>query len=516
VYGETISKTWQWLKTIDGDGAQVNMGIEAAYGQPPTVAELLSSLDSKDMRLYGEDAPILLPAHVDALAQTSPVPTPEPLVELFLHGPSKGVPDVQVVWRADLDEKRPEAWEEIVGLCPPSSPETMPVPINGFRKWFASETEGDDAGSDLPIGVEEYEPKQRRLIRALVWRGDESAVIERARDVKPGQTVILPVSAGGWNEVGHIPDNAMKDLGDRAAFDIRRSVSLRLHSEVMKEWPQAPALKGVLEYASQEGAEPDEMRDRLMTYLAELDADSKPWPYAFLIRWDELRPKLIAYPDREPGYVLEGRRATQPAEGTGRVLLDTHLRHVEAAVEEMASELDPRLKEALMAAAKFHDYGKVDVRYQAWLFGGDLMAPLYAPKPVAKSGIDRLHKQEAVGLPKGFRHELLSLLFAERSEGLEAQARDLALHLVASHHGRCRPFAPVTLDENANCVSYGGISICKRERMESAPWRLDSEVADRFWMLTRRYGWWGLAHMEALLRLADWRASEKENAEVAE
>ena len=121
-----------------------------------------------------------------------------------------------------------------------------------------------------------------------------------------------------------------------------------------------------------------------------------------------------------------------------------------------------------------------------------------------------------MGLPPDFRHELLSLIFAEKSPAIDSETRNLILHLVASHHGRCRPFAPVAPDEAATCVSYGGLSVCKEERLERTPWRLESGVADRFWRLTRKYGWWGLAYLEALLRLADWRASENEDAEVEE
>ena len=111
------------------------------------------------------------------------------------------------------------------------------------------------------------------------------------------------------------------------------------------------------------------------------------------------------------------------------------------------------------------------------------------------------------GYPKGARHELMSAaLLAPHAEDAGDVDFDLLLHLVASHHGRCRPFAPVVEDTDPVEVRCGNW----RARSDHGLERLGSGVSERFWRLTRRYGWYGLAFLEAVLRLADHRESEAE------
>ena len=130
---------------------------------------------------------------------------------------------------------------------------------------------------------------------------------------------------------------------------------------------------------------------------------------------------------------------------------------------------------------------------------------------------DRKQSEEArqrAAYPRGERHELSSVRLLEQTEGAldESADRELVLHLVGAHHGHCRPFAPamdspedVPVEVTVDGRTYRGST---RHGMA----RLDSGAADRFWALTYRYGWWGLAWLEALVRLADHRASERGNA----
>ncbi|HMV40339.1 MAG TPA: CRISPR-associated endonuclease Cas3'', partial [Plasticicumulans sp.] len=139
----------------------------------------------------------------------------------------------------------------------------------------------------------------------------------------------------------------------------------------------------------------------------------------------------------------------------------------------------------------------------------------------AKSGsLDRLDRQavasarDLAGYPRGGRHECASVQLLRAYPGLLATAHDpeLVEHLVGSHHGRGRPFLPVIDDPGAATLDASFELFDRRLRLRGPHGleRLDSGWPERFARLQRRYGWWGLAWLEALLRLADHRRSEDE------
>ena len=119
-------------------------------------------------------------------------------------------------------------------------------------------------------------------------------------------------------------------------------------------------------------------------------------------------------------------------------------------------------------------------------------------------------------MPDGFRHEMLSVQIIEHGKRIsgEDQYRALVLHLIAAHHGYARPFAPVVIDPEPPDVTVNGVTLTGRARSVTPSHRIDSGIAQRFWRLTRLYGWWGLAYLEAVLRLADQQASANEDAGV--
>lgn len=154
-----------------------------------------------------------------------------------------------------------------------------------------------------------------------------------------------------------------------------------------------------------------------------------------------------------------------------------------------AMKLPPDLTAMLTIAARLHDEGK---RQIAWQKAANAPADgaIYA-KTRGPFRPERLH---------GYRHEFGSLPVIEQDPDFQKLApdlQDLALHLVAAHHGAARPFIATQGCDDAPPSALVGRA---------------TAVALRFARLQRRWGPWGLAWWEALLRAADQQAS-RENDE---
>ena len=554
VYGSALAATWKWLDERKNEKGEIDFGIANLDRQ--LQGESLNALNAPS-----PDAPVMLPSHVDCWAQTAPQPCPSPDVALFLHGPREGAADVQVCWRADLDltneETRKHALESL-SLCPPSSSETLPVPIYIFKRWMV-EKDVEDSSADvesIQTATDTDEIDSSIAAHSVIrWCGAETNlkkdVITKPSDIRPSDVIVIPAAHPGLqNRLGDLPPDSDLDVGDRAYRLTRAKPILRLHPELVKAWPENVAAKvAACELLKDLGRkyedDPDAVADAVHDFLSEL---SEPLPE----RWSWLSRSVRELRDEFPrsrlrdevhiiggkSLILVGRRRirelTQEADHfsdeddaaasgishkNGRpVRLCTHLPGVEAfaRLHARGCGLPEDLIEAEASAGLLHDLGKADPRFQALLRGG---VPWSGGELLAKSArmprtpAARNNARAASGYPKGGRHELLSVRLAESAPALlpkRDELRDLTLHLVASHHGHCRPFAPVVVDEKPVSVEY----TLRGQRMHwSRPTgleRLDSGVADRYWRLVRRYGWWGLAWLEALLRLADWRRSEWE------
>ena len=556
IYGKALTETWQWLRE-KSERDVIDLGYGALERLLPSNPAELNELRQR-LSPPAPNAPVMLPAHVDAWVQTAPAPAPDPDVSLFLHGPHRGAPEVQVCWRADLspeDMSDEELSVSIVSLCPPSSPECIPVPIHNFRRWLErGESAPDFNDSDLegvPAPAQDSPSGAVRGNRsALCWRGAEGSYLitgsETLDRLRPGDTVVIPKQLKGWEVFGHIPpgtgENPVVDLGDRAHLQSRAKPILRIRSEVVESWPPCSSRTCFMEMAGKSEDSEDEEEDRLRVALEELaTSEVEPqWQWlkdaadALTREYRSRRIKRVWYPGKGGGFVLQGSRrvrtymasASTPTSeddsysATVRVPLDKHLHGVEEWARHFGAGvgLPVPLIEDLALAARLHDVGKSDPRFQAMLHGGNSWAAQAAGVLLAKSGdlpTSRRERQRASresGYPAGGRHELLSVRLIESVPGLLEPAHDgeLVLHLVASHHGLCRPFAPVVFDREPVTVEEKILGYRMSGSSATGLERLDSGVSERFWRLVRRYGWWGLAWLEALMRLADHRCSEAE------
>ena len=542
IYGQAISATWRWLseraaKPLGSKGRkkskaepEVDFGVTALENLLPATG-LPQELTSRHPR-----APLLLPAHVDLLSQTSPAPACSPDVALLLHGVSAAPAEVQVLWRADLpadldDEDTQTECVAAVAALPPSSLETLSLPVWVARAWLQgaglAEPETDLEGIE-PEQAQTIAPTRRRL--ALRWAGEESRLVH-PRELRPGDTLIVPSSYGGLDRFGWNPSAraAVADLAEPANRLARDRLVLRLAPPCIAQWSGEAELvaicRGVIAALVADPDAPARATD-VMVALEEIEG----LPQAVRTTLAAFSsPRLLRYGSGSiAGWLLVDRRAGRVASDEGddasltrEVPLDEHCRGVGRVAKDFAAALGlpAELVTDLALAGEFHDLGKADPRFQAWLRGGDRLATRGAPL-LAKSGMDRSDRwglrraRDLAGYPAGARHECASVQLLRSHPELLAGAHDpeLVEYLVGSHHGRGRPFMPVIDDPGAGQLNTYFEALGWELHLEG-PHRLErlgSGWTELYWRLVRRYGWWGLAYLETLLRLADHRRSELE------
>lgn len=557
VYGNALQATLQWLRAQPSD-PPLDFGPGMTLPAPDAMATMLAPRPH---------APILLPAHLDAWTQTAPVPEPDPDVSLWLHGPKRGPADVQFIWRADLDgavlarahgdEAITEAVVAIVQAVPPANGEAMAVPFVAAKRWLGGLPEPDAGDADVegmlldpddePRATESSGPRP-----VLVWRGDDSYVLlegDGDTRLRPGDTVIAPASYGGISKGTWSPGNGhpVPDLAEAATLVQRGRVVLRMHPEVLRptfgdawassvprpndETPDRDAVLAWLERVADAADAPEGLAEAARRLLSERKRFRIARVPALEVTADPGEPRITerevwTLTSRKRWTTAEGDATTEEEEGsfTGRkVPLADHLRGVAEFAADFAERLSlPRtIVEDLRLAGWWHDVGKADRRFQRLLHGGSAYKTESATEPIAKSATDRNDRrarrraQLLSGYPRGQRHEVTSVAMMRSCEAeLSSRAHDwdLVLHLVASHHGHCRPLAPFVEDPTPVDVTLEHDGLRATSSSATGLERLDSGIGDRFWGLVRKYGWWGLAWLEAIIRLGDHRRSEAEQA----
>lgn len=280
-------------------------------------------------------------------------------------------------------------------------------------------------------------------------------------------TVILPPAAGGL-EGGTLKGSVEFDEGDRSRYDVADLwMDEKNGFRRCRVWDDDQAPAGMRLVRTIDTA--------LLDAEGESEEDAQPNTRRYW-RW-YVRPQSADD---------DGSRTARRAQD-----LEPHNGAAKEIAFGLAAKLNLGPAEALAVsmASGWHDLGKRRAIWQRGI-GNDE----FPDRALAKSE----RRIPAMSL-SGYRHEfgsLVDLAAVAQFGALNPDLQDLVLHLVAAHHGRARPHFPVdeAFDPNAS---------------EERAAEIARDIPRRFARLQRKYGRWGLAYIESLVRAADALASAR-------
>ncbi|TAM56389.1 type I-U CRISPR-associated helicase/endonuclease Cas3 [bacterium] len=517
IYGDATQRTIRWLCSVAqraSSGQKVDFGIAA-------MDDVVGRLSPQELEALCSSGPLGEPLHVQHarnLARSTSPCIDEPDVSIFLHGePARA--DVQLVWRElpkDYDIGRlSEEVKDDLSAAPPCAGEMLSIPVYAARSFL----EGEKADvADVPAELESTRQGRRHGVKAIRWSPDKDQIAAVEPDqIRPGDTLVLPLSAGGSDEFGWSPDR-MDSVSD---------LSLAAYFAKNGDRVRAARMRVLVAFDPEDGRTVTERVDDALTNKCESGDGLLEREIARVLMQvpkDQRTIQLIQAAGGNEHAWVTWRESVRDDEDpnadassfTVRVGLTDHLEHVAARALDLAQRcgLLKELCEKLSLAGLLHDLGKADVRFQTVLRGGDLIGALRAEgqtENLLAKGLRRFAGgvQRSVAVPMserwfpGMRHEAISVAMAGVQD-------PLVRHLIGSHHGFGRPTfptiedaAPRTVRARINGVAYEASS---DHHLNASGWD------EQFAALLDDYGIWGLAYLEAILRLADHRCSREEES----
>lgn len=451
-----------------------------------------------------------------------------------------------------------------LAVCKPSQLEAISLPVWIARRWLEGQGArvpfGDleGAGTDGEAGVDATQEP-----RALLWRGsksDETGPVA-AGQVRPGDTVVVPATRGGCDRYGwdERSKDEVDDLGMEAGLIHRHLLTFRFGGPYLSQ--ACPDAKDAIERMSVDLA--DEDPTAILDALSATGSIPEAWSRALKAIRDGgpgggpkygnatvettsagggqaaiagIQIKLggaqarrvigAMHPchpaSRAPATGEDGQGPSTTDEeaeggrsgGTKRPLLADHCRGVARFAGEFCTRIgmDEKTSADIILAARLHDAGKAERRVQAFLHRKDPDDLGAGDEVIAKSRGRDLGRSEylrlmrVARLPIGYRHECWSVKMATgHPEFKKAHDGDLVKYAIGTHHGHGRPVFPAVVDPLAgnDDVEWSLDGVRMAASTDHGLGRIGSGWVDMCEGLYKKYGPWRLAHIEAIVRLAD-------------
>lgn len=439
-------------------------------------------------------APTILPMSdilFDAWAMTSireNMPG-RPDVAPYLHGLADDLPQTSIAWRSELDlvasDPNPSRALQAIFTTHRIRPHET-VSVNSYRviEFLKEITKKRDSLRSTRIAI---------LFSSQLVLTTIGELIDKPGPLNADPTLILPASFGYLNRNGTLDADALPsetsndelpkwlDVADHAGYE-RISDSAPRTRVIVKRtddgWTAKPLIPGTSIATLPE--QPFKTSTKLVNALR-----------GDLYRAQFVQPIEFNQED-EPLQCLVSLAPLLERPESQEQDLSLHVDRVEHFARLIAGKLkfSDTFRKALIFAAKWHDEGKKAALWQRYIGG-----PNSNGQPLGKSAMWCDPRKLS-----GYRHEFGSLLRLEHpqrhqtdcSMPVDPDTRDLALHLIASHHGHARPHFSSSFDKEFSAQQCEATHI---------------ETIRRFARLQRKYGRWGLAYLESLLRAADAAAS---------